>query len=272
MNITAKILILTISMDAAKIARENAFGLEISEFCTAYNMDMDFAHWDQGVRQKIAGMGQLVFHAPYNELCPAAIDPVIRDVSYGRYEQAYMLTHSYGVNKMIVHSGYMPQIYKPKWFIKRSADFWSKFLEDKPDDLQLCLENVFEQTPELLMEIIAKVDDPRLKLCLDIGHAALNGTDVPLVGWIRQCAPHLAHTHLHNNFGKDDTHNALNEGNIDVAAAIRQIILAAPDATLTIEALDSRSSVKWLKAQGFMRNTRVANEPDGSKHEIYFGT
>ncbi|MDR3271535.1 MAG: sugar phosphate isomerase/epimerase [Peptococcaceae bacterium] len=252
MNIAEKWLLPTMNLDAAEIARENALGLEISEFCTAFNMDSDFAHWDETVRQKITSVNRLTFHAPYNELCPAAIDPLIRDVSFRRYEQAYLLMRGYGVKKMILHSGYIPLLYQHNWFVRHSADFWRKFLADKPDDVQLCLENVFEPTPALLIDIIEAVHDRRLHLCLDIGHAALAGAAASLREWINRCAPYLAHVHLHNNYGDDDTHNALNDGNIDVAAVIRHISGSAPQATLTIEAIDPRSSVAWLKTQGFL--------------------
>ena len=38
----------TISTDAPCVAREHSFGLELAEFCTAWNMDEKFIHVDSG--------------------------------------------------------------------------------------------------------------------------------------------------------------------------------------------------------------------------------
>ena len=41
-----KIYLSTIAPDASRIAREYGFGLEIAEYCTAWNMDEKFAGVD----------------------------------------------------------------------------------------------------------------------------------------------------------------------------------------------------------------------------------
>jgi sugar phosphate isomerase/epimerase len=159
----------------------------------------------------------------------------------------------YGIGKMVVHSGYMAQLYDVNWFSARSVDFWKEFLEDKPDDFALYLENVFEPNPDMLCEIVGAVGDERFKLCLDIGHSATSGAKTPMSEWIERFAPALGHVHLHNNYGDYDTHNALGLGGIDVASAIRGIAGTAPGATFAIEASDGQSSVDWLVANGFLK-------------------
>ena len=49
-----------------------------------------------------------VLHAPFNELHPAAIDPLAKDLARHRMEQAYTACKDLGVSKMVVHSGYVP--------------------------------------------------------------------------------------------------------------------------------------------------------------------
>ena len=252
MDLRSKFSLSTIADDAATLARENGLGLEIAEFCTASNMDADYQIWDAQVKQKMTGITRFFFHAPFGELCPAAIDPLIADVAKLRYEQAYLLMHGYGINDMVVHSGYLPVLYRADWFIAHSLDFWKTFLDAKPGTLKIYIENVFEETPALLYELVKEVNDARFKLCLDVGHAAMRSEGASISEWVRQVAPFLGHVHLHNNDGRHDTHHALGDGVCDMAALIREISALAPEATFTIETIDAESSVKWMKTKGFL--------------------
>jgi len=247
-----KLSLSTIADDAAEFARVYGLGLEIAEFCTAFNMDREFDTWDSRVRQEMNGVARFFFHAPFNELCPAAIDPLIADVAKMRFRQAHVLMQSYGINTMIVHSGYLPLLYSNDWFIAHSIKFWEELLYAEPDESKVYIENVFEQTPELLNEIVRGVNDERFKLCFDIGHAAISGNGMTITEWMEQVAPFLAHVHLHNNDGKHDTHNTLGGGISDIAAAIRKISKLAPEATFTIETTDVKSSISWLITNGFL--------------------
>jgi len=242
----------TIADSAPELARTHGLGLEIAEFCTAFNMDSGFENWDSRVKREICGLERLFFHAPFNELCPAAIDPLIADVAKFRYRQAYILMRGYGSNRMIVHSGYMPLLYSNDWFIAHSVGFWEEFLYAKPNEFKLYVENVFEKTPELLIEIVRKVNDERFGLCFDVGHAAVFGEGATMTEWVEQTAPFLAHIHLHNNDGKRDMHNAPGDGISDIAAVIRKVSDLAPEATFTIETIDVESSVSWMKTNGFL--------------------
>lgn len=252
MNIADRLYISTIAAEAAGMAKKHGLGLEIAEFCTAMNMDTDFEYWDDLTKDKIAGVDRLIFHAPFNELCPAAIDPLIAAIAKKRYEQAYRLMCSYGVHAMVVHSGYSPRAYYDSWFIDKSEAFWREFLQNKPAGFKLFLENTFESSPELLVEIIKRVDDGRLRFCLDAGHAATSGATLTIAGWVKRTAPYLAHVHLHNNYGGRDSHNALGDGTIDIAALIRGISSVSPDTSFTIEASDCQSCIKWLRENSFI--------------------
>ena len=247
MQFFEKLHISTVADDAAELAAANNIGLEIAEFCTAFNMDIDFETWDNIVIQKMEKTSAgFVFHAPFNELCPAAIDPMIIEVAKKRYVQTYELMKKYKINKMVVHSGNVPRLYHDSWFFEHSVAFWKEFIADKPDDFSVCIENLFEVTPTLLCEIVEEVADERLKLCLDVGHAALFTEKMSLNDWIDRCATNIGHLHLHNNEGKDDTHSALDDGLIDISEIISRVSDIAPRATFTIESIDATRSIDWL--------------------------
>ena len=253
-DISGNLFISTACRDAAELARSHGFGLELVEFCTAFNMDTEFEIWDDRVRRRMSGVDRFIFHAPFNELCPAAIDPMIIEIAKKRYAQAYALMKTYGIDTMIAHSGFMPVLYDEGWFTEHSILFWREFLKDKPDNFKLYIENVFEPNPELLREIVSAINDKRFLLCLDIGHAANSNGGISAAEWIRRTLPFLGHVHLHNNDGSRDAHNALDDGVIDIAEVINGIAETAPDVTFTIEARDGESSVEWLITNGFINS------------------
>lgn len=235
----------TISTDAPCVAREYGFGLELAEFCTAWNMDEKFIHVDSVVKKKLEGIPRSLLHAPYNELFPCAIDKKARALAAERYRQATDLATRYGSRKVIIHGGYNPRIYFPVWYVKQSVLFWQDFLRDNPG-VEIVLENVLEDDPRWLLDIVAGVDDPRLRLCLDIGHVNAYSS-VPLTDWLVLWAPYLSHLHIHNNDGSRDAHNALNEGTIPIKELLLQAQHLCPDATYTLELMNDAPSVVWLQ-------------------------
>ena len=241
----------TVAMDAVETAKKYGFGLEIAEFCTALNMDMGFDYWDGTVKEKMAGADKFTFHAPFNELCPSAIDPLILEVAHKRYNQAYELMRSYGINKMVVHSGYLPHVYFKDYFVERSVRFWREFLQDKHEDFSLCIENVLEDAPDILIRIVKEVDDRRMGICLDIGHANTVVSNKPILEWIDEVSPFLSHIHIHNNYREYDNHNPVSDGLIDYSAAMKSLFEKRPDVSVTIESLDAEKTASWLCENGF---------------------
>ena len=132
------------------------------------------------------------------------------------------------------------------------------FLAEHPEGAVICVENVMENDPELILSILRRVDDPRLRMCLDVGHANLSTVDP--ADWIRQCAPFISHYHIHNNNGapkegqpsRGDLHRALGNGIIDMEAILRKAEELTPDATAAIESYEPEASVEWLKEHRFI--------------------
>ena len=100
----------TIATDAVRVAREYGFGLEIAEYCTAWNMDEKFVPVDGVVKKKLEGSCGNLLHAPYNELFPCAIDKKARELASYRYRQAIAIAKSYGSAKVVIHSGVIATI------------------------------------------------------------------------------------------------------------------------------------------------------------------
>lgn len=243
----SRLYLSTIDPQAGELAREYGLGLEIAEFCTAWNMDEQFEDADARVQQAAAGIPKRVLHGPFNELFPCAIDPLARKLAAYRFSQALELAGRYQAQKMILHGGYNPRLYFLSWYVEQSVKFWKEFLENHPGNYEICLENVLEESPETLLSIIRQVNDPRLRLCLDVGHVnAYSG--IPALAWVETWGDALSHTHIHNNDGTADTHSALDCGTLPM----EDILRAIPNATVTLELPEVSASIPWLKQQGML--------------------
>lgn len=243
-----RLFLSTIADDAVQTAREFGLGVELAQFCLAENMDKTPPDVQASLDAALQ-VPRRVLHAPFAELCPAAIDPLVREVAKRRFLQAAALAKRYGAEKMVVHSGFIPLVYYPEWFAPQSAAFWREFLNDV-DGLTLCVENVMETSPDALRQVAEQVNDPRLRICFDVGHAFCQSGE--LAPWLDALAPYSSHVHLHNNHGTFDEHLGLPDGTLDMAAVIRQLEALAPQATYTLEVRSARASVEWLLKEGLL--------------------
>ena len=245
-----RVYLSSVARDAARIARRFGIGIELAQFCTASNMDEHFGETDALVHADMALAPRFMFHAPFNELYPAAIDPRARALAKDRLLQAAKLARGYGIMMMVVHSGYVPLVYHKIWHAERSIAFWRELLEEMPGDMVLCVENVMEDEPEMHAAIARGVGHPRLRLCLDVGHANVCARGAAPESWIEAFAPYLAHMHVHNNDGVSDGHCGLFEGTLDIAALMRRAEELAPGVTFTVESIEAEASLNRLFREG----------------------
>lgn len=237
----------TIASDAPLFAREYGLGLEIAEYSTAWNMDRRFEVTDPRVKESLKGISRSILHAPVNELFPCAVDEKARELAACRYRQAIDLAEGYGSHKIVIHGGYTPWFYHPAWYVSQSIAFWKDFLKENPD-VNIVLENVLETTPDLIVDIVEGVNDPRLRMCFDVGH--INAYSyVPILDWLETCAPWIGHIHINNNDGREDQHSGLHEGSVPMKEVLRRINSLCPEATVTLEMTEVKPSLDWLQKE-----------------------
>ena len=235
----------TIASDAPIYGREYGLGLEIAEFCTAWNIDRRFELTDSRVQESMQGISRSILHAPSNELFPCAIDEKARELAAYRYRQAIDLAKRYGSKKVVIHGGYHPWMYYPVWYVGQSVAFWKEFLKEDPG-VEIVLENVLETQPDMILDILEGVDDPRLRMCFDVGH--INAYSyIPIMDWLETCAPWIGHIHVNNNDGRQDLHQGLQDGIIPMKELLQRIESLCQEATITLEMTQTKSSLEWLR-------------------------
>lgn len=239
-----RLYVSTIDREAGKVARQYGLGIEIAEFCTAWNMDRELPAVEKTLEETLTGVSWRVLHGPFNELFPCAIDPKARQLAAFRFSQAAALAQAYGAGKLVLHGGFNPQMYYRQWYVEQSVLFWKDFLKTLPEGLTVCVENVLEPTPDMLLNIVQGVEDPRLRLCLDVGHVNAY-SKVSARDWIEKYGAYLSHLHIHNNDGTWDTHSALYEGTLPIRELL-DIAMRETEATATLELPKCEPSVKWL--------------------------
>lgn len=244
-----QLFISTMAEDAAETAREFGLGVELAQFCWAECLDARRPEAEANVSRTLVS-DRRVLHAPFAELCPAAIDPLVLDVTNRRYRQAAAMAARYGAKKLVLHSGFIPLAYDPAWFCPHAAEAFRALAQET--GLTLCVENVLESSPDVLLETVRLADDPRVRVCLDIGHAHCQAGDV--APWIDALAPWLSHIHLHSNHGTRDEHLPPFAGDQDIPALLHRIARRAPQATYTLEVFSARESVQWLLKEGLLHD------------------
>ena len=235
---------------APSLARRWRLGCEDITFSYAPMLD-DPAALPQAA-DRVAGLSRLWLHAPFAELIPCAIDPLVRQTAQHRFRQTLAAAQKLGIRQMVLHGGFIPHVYFPEWYVEQSVLFWRALLDKLPKGMTLALENVMESSPETLVQIAAGVDDPRLSLCLDVGHANTCVSTTPPLDWVAPMSPWLRHVHLHNNEGDTDLHQPLGEGSIPMEAVLDAVLREAPEATFTIENQDCLPSLVWLAEKGYI--------------------
>lgn len=251
----------TVSEDFRQYVQLHGLGVELDFFCMAENMegsryDSYRAEIEQLVRECGLAGSDMILHAPFNELHPAAIDPEALALIGKRMDQAYGICSSLGIDKMVVHSGYLPFVYFKSWHCDKSISFWGNFMRDKPETFTLCIENVLEDEPYMMAELMEKLradgKHDNVGICLDTGHANCM-SDIDVKVWIEVLAPYIKHIHIHNNDGKHDYHDSFDKGTLDM----RELLEFADDicsenVTYTSEVIDCAAAVNWLQENKFI--------------------
>jgi sugar phosphate isomerase/epimerase len=238
------------------IVLKHNVGIEIQEFVFPDNLDADDS-MAKMIGERIQAIPLRGFHGPFFELVPASRDQQIQQVVRSRFRRAVELANVGGAQHLILHAGYIPKTYSRRTWIANSVAFWAAFLPDLPDGVQLHLENVYEDDPGMIAELIDKVNEvlggETLTVCLDVGHVHANSSRT-LEDWITSLGSTIRYTHLHNNDGILDDHWGLWRGKIDMAGVLDLLREHAPGAVWTVETApsDVERSLTWLKEQGYL--------------------
>ena len=246
-----RIYVATFAEDAEETIKEWGVNIEFNHICISECLD------SENIEKTIDEMKKYwkdceaqsaVIHGPFTEIIPAGIDHRMVEAGFERLEEAYEVCSKLGIKRMIVHTGFVPLMYHKEWHIEKSRDFWKSFLKDKPADFKILIENVFEDEPYMMKDLIDAIDDSRAAVCLDVGHAnAMTKKDIPVEAWVEVLGERIEHIHIHNNDGSGDTHCDIDQGTMEWKKILNMLDIYAKDGyTVTVESRQAMNSVKLL--------------------------
>lgn len=236
--------------ELAELFRADPTGLETIEFSIASCLD-DFTDTLRQYSKRIEQMhpAALSVHGPFLDLNPASYDSCIQAVTRKRFEQAYAAAKALNAQKIIYHSCFVPQINYYEGWVEQAVPFWKSFLDNKPDDITICMENVFDGFPGYIKEVIRQVDHPAFGICLDLGHAHAFSS-IPVTQWVEELGSSIRHIHIHDNDGTKDSHLAIGDGTIAWDCVTDALQKKCPTADFTIE---NNSREDFITSLNFFR-------------------
>ena len=156
----------------------------------------------------------VTFHGPFMDLAPGGVDECIRKATVTRLKRTMELVRLFRPKSVVFHAGYDDSRYhahRDEWLSASLATWESMTRLAEEMGVVIHLENVYEQTPEMIVALLDTMSSENLGFCLDIGHMNVFGK-VPLSEWLTALAPHLREVHLHDNDGRNDAHASIGSG------------------------------------------------------------
>lgn len=201
-------------------------------------------------------------HAPFWDLNLGSKNEDIKEVTMKTFNYAYKIAKELGCKEIVVHNGFTPNTSFYSGWVKNACLFWEEFFKDKDDSITMMIENQCEEDSELIKMEIESFNDPRLKVCLDIGHAHAN-SNMKVEEWIKTLKDKIGYVHLHDNHSKvegrpsylNDEHLGLKMGNIDLEKVFSLLEEYSPEAIWAIECKLEyiEDSVNVLKSLGYIK-------------------
>lgn len=186
------------------------------------------------IRETGAGIS---FHGPFWDLNPGSVDPGIREVSRSRLDSLFLLVERVAPEQVVLHTGFDPRHHhghRREW-LENSLSTLGPFAR-RAESLgcTLVLENVFEQDPELHLELLAGIKSPVMGFCLDLGHQHAF-SETTLDKWLDATWPYLKEVHLHDNDSSFDSHLPVGNGTVDFDRLFGFLIEKKISPLLTVE-------------------------------------
>jgi sugar phosphate isomerase/epimerase len=207
-----------------------------------------------------AGLELHGVHAPIGEsfdggrwgppLNLASPDPAARAKAMDETERALQIARRIPFGVLVTHIG-LPRS-QPAAATDNSREAARRSLEEltelvAPLGVRIALEvipNELSRAASLVHFVETELEDRSVGLCLDFGHAHMDGD---LVDAIETVSGHLLTTHVHDNRGRTDDHLLPFEGTIDWPAAVTALQKVGYDGTLLFEIAGHGSAKETLQ-------------------------
>ncbi len=201
-----------------KYAEKNNTGIEVKAFTSPVIFHSDWHGLLDVVKKQLQNFtGTRTIHGMFH-MGPINWNRMTHNQLKEDYNKCLSVAEEIQASIMVLHSTYFPGLtsWKYKDWLNQQVDLWGGLAENAiKKDITLVLENIVDEKPDSLLDVIKEVNSQALKICLDFGHLNLISTELTELQWIEACADYLVYTHMHNNNGRYDSHSCLESGTLN---------------------------------------------------------
>ncbi len=164
-------------------------------------------------------------HGPFMDMSPGGADEGVRSLTEEKFSRLIESSKDLKPTAIVLHGGYDERYSDgdSTLWLEQSIKTWAPLaLEAESAGTVLALENIFEERPDTLRDLVLEIGSPNLRVCLDAGHINLYSA-VEMKEWFTSLGPYIAELHIHDNFGVIDDHLPVGDGEIDFPLFFRLV-------------------------------------------------
>jgi sugar phosphate isomerase/epimerase len=178
--------------------------------------------WEERIKQhkKIIEnfSGRISVHGPFVGIRHTYNDYLLKEAVKKRMKMTYEMARELKPEILVVHSGISEDIKKwelEKLWSEETIKFWKEEIKKyEKEGIKIVIENLVEESPDVLIKLCDAINSDFFALCLDIGHMNVFSKLSPSE-WVERMGKRLQYVHLHDNNGEKDEHLPVGKGNID---------------------------------------------------------
>lgn len=191
-------------------------------------------------------------HGAFIDVNPASGDPGFQALSRSRCHESCALAKELGAGQVVFHSSAFPFLrgaYLENW-AAQCAEFYAGLSEAY--HLTICIENSQDVDCEPLLNLMRRVGNTNVAVCLDVGHA--HYSRAPMEAWFDQLGEYIRYMHLSDNQGLFDDHLPIGAGSVDWEQVNRlwEVLNHCSHITLEVGGISGvEQSIRFLRRQGY---------------------
>jgi len=178
--------------------------------------------WEEKIKQHKRMIenfkGRISIHGPFVGIRQTHRDCLLKEAVKKRMQMTFEMAKELKPEIMVFHSGIDGDIKKWKlidFWLEETTNFWKEEIKKyEKEEIRIVIENLVEESPDILMKLCDAVNSPFFALCLDTGHLNVFSELSPSK-WVKKMDKRLQYVHLHDNNGENDDHLTVGKGNID---------------------------------------------------------
>lgn len=223
---------------SAEFSREQNVCFEYNDFIFPDMLDDEQAVEERIEMYRNLGRdtSQDTMHGAFFDVTVFSYDAKIREIAKLRMRQSMEIAKKLGLRAVVFHGNYLPFLkreqYDSNWLSCTEAVL--RELTKEYPETEIYLENMFEDTPELLGVLAERLKDVKnFGICLDYSHALLSSGEGE--SWFSELSAYIRHIHVNDHCFDGDVHMVPGEGKTDWVEFFRLKETYAKEATIHCE-------------------------------------